>query len=109
MSLNRHDLTASFATSPDGASKKLLVREPGLTVLYLSMLPGQGMPVHNHPGCTVTIQGMLGEATVWLEGVEHPLRPQELVSFSGELSVSPRNLSGAPAGVLITLAELVAA
>ncbi len=105
MTLSRYDLTTCFAPSPDGAGKKVLVREPGLRILYLSMLPGQGLPVHNHPGCTVTIQGLLGEASVWLEGVEHPLGAQELVSFPGELSVSPRNLSGAPAGVLITLAE----
>ncbi|MBX3144147.1 MAG: hypothetical protein KF813_10355 [Trueperaceae bacterium] len=105
MSLTRYDLAAAFAPSESGASRKLLISAPGLKVLYLSLMPGQGMPVHNHPGCTVTIQGMVGEATVWLEGEAHRLTSQELVTFSGELSVSPRNLSDAPAGVLISLVE----
>lgn len=89
-----------------GANRQLLINEDGLKVLYLSLMPGQGMPVHNHPGCTVVIQGLVGEATVWLDGEEHPLKAQELMSFSGERSVSPRNLSAEPAGVLITLAEV---
>lgn len=107
MTISRYDLAAAFSPVTAGANRQLLVNESGLKVLYLSLMPGQGMPVHNHPGCTVTIQGMVGEATVWLDGSEHRLRPQELVSFSGKLSVSPRNLSDEPAGVLITLAEVM--
>lgn len=106
MTLLRHDLTAAFAPKAAGANRQLLINEGRLKVLYLSLMPGQGMPVHNHPGCRVVIQCLVGEATVWLDGEEHPLKAQELVSFSGELSVSPRNLSTEPSGVLITLAEV---
>lgn len=106
MSLSRHDLSACFVPDSSGPSKRFLVKEPGLTMLYLTMESGQGMPLHNHPGCSVTIQGMVGEATVFLDGVPHPLKENELVSFSGELMVSPRNDSTAAAAVLITLAAV---
>lgn len=104
MTIDRFDLAACFAPDPSSPSRRLLVKEPGLTVLHLTLAPGQAMPVHNHPGCNVVIQGLAGEATVWLDGEEQPLRAQELVRFSGERMVSPRNTSGAPAAVLITLA-----
>lgn len=106
MTTYRFDLAACFTPDPSGPSRRLLVKEPGLTVLHLTMTPGQAMPVHNHPGCRVTIQGLVGEATVWLDGEEAPLRTHELVSFPGERMVSPRNTSGAPAAVLITLAAV---
>ncbi len=106
MTLSRHDLTAAFAPTTAGANRQLLINDGRLKLLYLSLMPGQGMPVHNHPGCTVVIQCLVGEATVWLDGEEHPLKEKELVTFSGELSVSPRNLSDEPAGVLITLVEV---
>lgn len=104
MTITVHDLSSCFALDDAGANRKLLVKAPGLTMLYLSMAPGQGMPVHSHPGCTVAIQGMLGEATVLLDDERHTLGPQELLSFSGERMVSPRNESSAAAAVLITLA-----
>lgn len=83
MPIDRFDLAACFAPDPSGPSRRLLVKEPGLTMLHLTMAPGQAMPVHNHPGCNVAIQGLEGEATVWLDGEEHALRAQELVRFSG--------------------------
>lgn len=104
MSFDLLDLESCFSLADTAANKKLLVKTPQLTMLYVSMAPGQGMPVHNHPGCTVAIQGMVGEATVLLDGVRHVVGPQALLSFSGELMVSPRNESAAPAAVLITLA-----
>src|SRR5690606_34733061 len=100
-----HDLKACFALDPDSASKTLLVKTSELTMIYLSMAPGQGMPVHNHPGCTVAIQGMLGEATVQLNGEAQRLAPGNLLSFPGEWMVSPRNDSESSAAVLITLAS----
>ena len=106
MPIDRFDLAACFAPDPSGPSRRLLVKEPGLTMLHLTMAPGQAMPVHNRPGCNVAIQGLEGEATVWLDGEEHALRAQELVRFSGERMVSPRNTWGGPAAVLITLATL---
>ena len=101
----RHDLTSCLALAGESANRQLIVQEPGLTMVYLSMAPGQGMPVHNHPGCTVAIQGMHGESTVLLDGEKYPLAPLQLLTFSGELSVSPRNESEAAAAVLITLSE----
>ncbi|HRN19032.1 MAG: cupin domain-containing protein [Trueperaceae bacterium] len=106
MTLTRHDLAACFVPDPSGPSRRVLVKEPGLTILHLTMGPGQAMPVHNHPGCTVTIQCMAGEACVVLEGASYPLKTHELFSFSGELMVRPCNESDEPAAVLITLAEV---
>lgn len=100
-----HDLEACFSLDQQSANKTLLVKTAELTMIYLSMAPGQGMPVHNHPGCTVAIQGMLGEATVQLNGEAQRLAPGQLLSFPGEWMVSPRNESGASAAVLITLAS----
>ena len=100
-----HDLEACFAIDEVAANKTLLVKTSELTMIYLSMAPGQGMPVHNHPGCTVAIQGMLGEATVQLNGEAQRLAPGQLLSFPGDCMVSPRNESAASAAVLITLAS----
>ncbi len=106
MTLTRHDLAACFVPDPSGPSRRLLVKEPGLTILHLTFAPGQAMPVHNHPGCNVTIQCMAGEATVVLEGASYALKAYELFSFSGELMVCPGNESDDPAAILITLAEV---
>ncbi len=106
MDTTRYDLADCFAPDPASPSRRFLVKEPGLTMLYLTLMPGQAMPVHNHPGCNVTIHGMVGEATVWLDGEEHPLGAQQLICFSGERMVSPRNKGDAPAAVLITLGEV---
>lgn len=101
----RVSLASCFSIDETEACKTLLVKTPQLTMLYLSMAPGQGMPVHDHPGCTVAIQGMVGEATVLLDGKTHRLAPGELLSFAGECQVSPRNESPADAAVMITLAN----
>jgi len=105
----RFDLAACFEPDESAPKRQLLVKEPGLTMLHLTLAPGQAMPVHNHPGCHVTIQGLVGEATVWLDGEEQPLPAHELVFFSGERMVSPRNASAAPAAVLITLVPVAGA
>ena len=107
MNAKRHDLTAAMRPEPTSAGKSFLVREPGLTQVLLTMAPGQGMPVHDHPGATVSILGLVGQATVYLEGVPNPVKERELISFPGEHQVSPRNDSDALAVVLITLAERV--
>lgn len=109
MTVTRHDLAGCFRPDAAGPSKQVLVKEPGLVQLYVTMGAGQGMPLHNHPGCNVTIQGMVGEATVFIDGAAIPLRERELMAFSGELMVSPRNDSAAPAAVLITLAAVAQA
>ncbi len=98
------DLTSCFATDDSGPNKRFLLKEPGLTMLYLTVTPGQAMPLHNHAGCHVAIQGMVGEATVLLAGEKHMLRPQEVLCFDGNQMVSPGNESTAPAAVLITIA-----
>lgn len=103
MSTVVHDLSTRLRLAETAANKQLLVKTPGLTILYLSIAPGQGMPLHNHPGCTVAIQGMIGQATVLLDDESHDLGPQELLSFSGNKMVSPRNESSSAAAVLITL------
>lgn len=103
--ISKYDLNSCYVPENPEAKPTLLLKEPGLTMLYLNMPPGKGMPVHDHAGCNVTLQGMAGEATVVVSGEPHTLRPGELVSFSGELQVQPRNDGAAPCAVLITLAE----
>lgn len=105
MNTTRHDLSACFVPDGVAASRQILVKETALTMLYLSLGPGQVMPEHNHPGCAVAIQGMVGESTVQLDGEPHPLESQQLLTFSGELMVSLRNDSSSASAVLITLSR----
>lgn len=107
MELIRHDLAAGMTPGENGPGTRFLVQQPGLTQVLLAMAPGQGMPVHDHPGATVSIVGLVGQATVYLQGVLHPVGVHQLISFSGDNEVSPRNDSSELAVVLITLAELV--
>ncbi|HET8985901.1 MAG TPA: cupin domain-containing protein, partial [Trueperaceae bacterium] len=72
---------------------------------HLCLKPGQRMPLHDHPGCNVTIVGLAGTATVLLDGASIDVAPHQLLSFPGESKVSPGNTSAADCAVLITLAE----
>lgn len=102
---SQHDLNAAFAPESTDAKPSLLFKGGGMTTLFLNLPPGKGMPVHDHVGCQVTIVCMRGEANVVLMGQPNPLKEGELLTFSGELMVEPRNDSQAPCGLLIMLAE----
>lgn len=106
---NLVDLVEKFATDPDRAHRELVVNLPGFKVLHLCLKPGQRMPLHDHPGCHVTITGLSGTASVLLDGVATSVAPQQLLSFQGESQVSPGNDSEADCAVLITLVERPAA
>ncbi len=101
---SKHDLNAAFAPQAD-AKPALLFKGGGMTTLYLNLPPGKGMPVHDHLGCQVTVVCMKGEVNVVLEGAPNPLLEGELLTFSGELQVEPRNDGAEPSGLLILLAR----
>lgn len=98
------DLERYFEVSVDRPNRKVLVQQNGLKVVHLTLAPGQALPPHKHPGCYVLLQGLSGTTTVQLEQGKAILAPQQLLGFSGEKSVSPRNDSDAPSALLITLA-----
>lgn len=108
-STEKHDLNALIAAEPTSAKPDLLFREGGVTTLYLNLPPGSGMPEHDHVGCQVTLLCLRGEANVVIDGESHTLPEGQLISFNGQRRVEPRNDSAAPCGLLITLAETVAA
>ena len=105
----KYDLNASFLPECETVQPQLLVKKPGLTVLYLNLPPGQGMAVHDHPGCHVTLHGMVGAATVCFASESQLVRAGEIISFSGDQKVEPRNDSSEPAAVLISLVMAPAA
>lgn len=100
-----HDLNAAFDEACTDAKPRLLFKGGGMTTLYLNVPEGGGMPVHDHPGCQVTVVCMVGEANVVLEGAPNRLRAGELITFSGVHQVEPRNGGSGPCGMLILLAE----
>jgi len=97
------DLGSFFEATPERFNRRAVVQRPGLQVLHLPLAPGQGVPPHRHPGCEVLLQGLTGVTTVQLEEDTLTLLPQQLLSFLGDLEVSPRNDSDAPSALLITL------
>lgn len=101
------DLESLFEVSAECPNRKMLVQQPGLKVMHLTLAPGQGLPPHRHPDCYVLLQGLRGTITVQLEQEEVSLRPQHFLGFSGETNVSPRNDSDVPSALLITLAKQV--
>ncbi len=100
---SKHDLNSTFVPDSEAVQPQILIKQPGLTVLYLNLPPGQGMAVHDHPGCHVTLQGMVGAATVRFPSESQQVRAGEIISFSGDQEVEPRNDSSEPAAVLISL------
>lgn len=106
-SLTPLELESFFEVTPDRPNRKLLVQQPNLKVLHLTLAPGQALPLHNHPGYYVLLQGLTGTTTVQLEQDETTLAPQHLIGFSGETHVSIRNGSDAPSALLITLARVI--
>lgn len=96
-------LESLFEVSAERPNRKVLVQQPGVKVMHLTLAPGQALPPHKHPGCHVLVQGLRGAPTVQLEGEEATLPPQHLLSFSGEVQVSLRNDGDAPSALLITL------
>lgn len=99
------DLAAKFVTDPERAHRELVVNLPGFKVVHVALKPGQRMPLHDHPGCHVTITGLVGTATVMLDGTAIEVAPHQLLSFLGESQVSPGNDGERDCAVLITLAE----
>ncbi len=104
-SLTPLELESFFEVIPNRPNRKLLVQQPKLKVLHLTLAPGQALPLHKHPGCYVLLQGLTGTTTVQLEQEVTTLSPRHLLGFSGETRVSIRNGSDAPSALLITLAE----
>lgn len=52
-SLTPLELESFFEVIPDRPNRKLLVQQPKLKVLHLTLAPGQALPLHKHPGCYV--------------------------------------------------------
>lgn len=104
--ISRFELNEYFSPNGGDAKPQLLFKRQGHKTLYLYVPPGKGMPVHDHPGCQVTLIGMQGQASVVVNGVPHALHPGQLITFSGEHQVEPRNDSAEPCGMLITLTEV---
>ena len=101
------DLESFFEVSAERPNRKVLVQQPGLKVLHLTLAPGQELPSHRHPSSYVLVQGLKGITSVQVEQQETTLSPQQLLSFSGESLVSLRNNSGAPSALLIILVNQV--
>lgn len=95
-------LESFFEVSTDRPNRKALVQQPDFKVIHLTLAPGQALPPHKHPGCTVLLQGLRGTTTVQLEE-EATLPPQHLLGFSGNSLVSLKNDSDAPSALLVTL------
>lgn len=88
-------------------NRKLLVQQPGLKVMHVTLAMGQRLPPHRHPGCYVLLQALEGTTTVQLEGDGTTLSSRQLLSFSGENLVSLWNDSNATSVLLITLVKQV--
>ncbi len=86
-------------------NRTVLVQQPCLKVSHLTLAPGQALPRHQHPGCYVRLQGLSGTTTVQLGEDEVVLASRQLLGFSGETRVSPRNDSDAPSALLLTLVK----
>lgn len=102
---SKHDLNAAYMPENMDPRPNMLFKGNGMTTLYLNLPPGKAMPVHDHAGCQVTVVAMQGEANMVVADLPHQLKQGELLTFSGELQVEPRNDSDAPCGLLILLAE----
>lgn len=103
--VDKVDLNSCFAPDLGAARPQKLFEKPGLTTLYLNLPAGKAMHVHEHPGCQVMLVGMVGTANVVVEGVAHTLAAGELLTFSGDTQVEPRNDGTEPCGLLVSLAE----
>ena len=99
------DLESLFEVSAERPNRKVLVQQPSLRVMHLTLAPGQELPSHRHPSWYVLVQGLKGITSVQVEQQETGLSPQQLLSFSGESLVSLRNDSEAPSALLITLVK----
>lgn len=97
-------LESFLEPSPEGVHRKLVVQQPGLRVVHVSLAPGQLFPPHRHPGAQVLVQGLAGTTTVRLEAEETVLEAAQLLCFSGQQSVSLYNAGEEPSALLITLA-----
>lgn len=96
-------LESFLEVNAERPNRTVLVQQPRLKVIHLTLAPGQALPPHKHPGCYVLLQGLSGTTTVQLEQDEVVLASRQLLGFSGEMQVSPRNDSAAPSALLITL------
>lgn len=97
----------SFEVETNRPNRKVLVEQPGLKVMHVTLAPGQGLPPHRHPGCYVLLQALEGTTAVQLEGDEATLSSRQLLSFSGENLVSLRNSGDVASVLLITLVKQV--
>lgn len=96
----------SLEASAACPSRRVLVQQPGLKVMRLTLAPGQRLPSYRQSGLYVFLQAFRGNVTVRHEGEKIRLFSQQLLGFSGDHIISLRNDSDAPSTLLVTLIEI---
>lgn len=84
--------------------RKMLFQTDGSKAVLLTLQPGQFLPPHQHPGCSVYVQVLSGKVTVKTDHATCVHTSEHLLQIDGEESVGIRNESREQAVVSIILA-----
>ncbi|CAI6057412.1 hypothetical protein PAECIP112173_01646 [Paenibacillus sp. JJ-100] len=94
------------AYSTERFTKRVLFQQGGGVSFVLHFLPGQQLPVHKHPGAELTLLVVEGEGTLILDGIEHEIRREDVVSCGGESEFAFHNTSDAEVRLFVVLSKV---
>ncbi|MFE6075919.1 cupin domain-containing protein [Paenibacillus sp. NPDC057886] len=77
--------------SADRFTKRVLFQQGGGVTFALHFLPGQQLPVHKHPGADVILLVVEGTGTLILDGKEHEVKAEDVISCGGETEFAFHN------------------
>ncbi|QKS59974.1 cupin domain-containing protein [Paenibacillus barcinonensis] len=94
------------AFSKERFTKRILSQQGGGVTFVLHFLPGQELPVHMHPGATLTLLVVEGGGTVILDGIKQRIQAEDVVSCSGETAFAFHNTSDAEVRLFVVLSKV---
>ncbi|WP_339256052.1 cupin domain-containing protein [Paenibacillus sp. FSL R5-0713] len=95
--------------SEDRFTKRVLFQQGGGVTFVLHFLPGQELPVHQHPGTDVILLVVEGTGTLILDGEEQVVNQEDVIHCGGEVEFAFRNTGEQEVRLFVVLNKVPAA
>ncbi|WP_026574378.1 cupin domain-containing protein [Bacillus sp. UNC438CL73TsuS30] len=91
--------------SEERFTKRVIYKKGETTAFVLNFLPGQGLPVHKHPGTEVYLYVVTGAGTLVINGVETDVTEADLIHVSSDEEMSFKNNENEPVSLHVVLSK----
>ncbi|KAA8998796.1 cupin domain-containing protein [Paenibacillus spiritus] len=103
--MEKASVTAAMEYKEERFTKRVLFQKGESVLFVLNFLPGQELPLHNHPGADVYITVLEGEGTVLADGAEYPAARGDAFHIGGGEQFAYR-CGGGPSSLHVVLSKL---